>query len=464
MLASAVVSKRFSTNLLVQTVIFGIEFHDVKKPSLAYPFILVPCIFSLLVLDASLGIHRRVAWREDLKSSQYLSLGANEGSYSVSAGYPDFAPVGALFETSGTLGTGTLVASQWVITAAHVLKDNKTSPDPVAANWSFILGTDYDATSAVSYAVEAIYIHPAWEANLPSSPPSNEIYEGDELGVDIALVKLATEVNGVTPASLNRSQLETVGERIYFAGFGNSGSGTTGAVNTENTLRYAGANILDRVVSNIPLTNQPTEYPDLLGGVLGIDFDSPLNNSNALGGTEEQVGLLGAGTSSSAPLDMEGTTASGDSGCAAFLKIDGAWTVIGVNSYGITDSTYGDVAVFTRTANFKEWLDAHVPSTNQAPSAFSGATGIGSGWYALDWFGYFYSAGNNWIYHIELGWVYCSGTDATSIWCHNETLGWLWSSSTVYPYLYRNTGSSWLWYSKGSSPASFYEYSTGAWL
>jgi secreted trypsin-like serine protease len=435
-----------------------------KKLSHIFLCLLVPFFLEIIHLDASHEIHRRVAWRDDLQPSQYLSLGTNEGSYSVSAGYPDFSPVGALYDTGGTLGTGTLISSQWVITAAHVLKDNKTALEPVAANWSFILGADYDSTSAITYEVEAVYIHPAWEANLPSSPPSDEFYEGDELGVDIALVKLKTPVAGISPAPLNRSHDETVGELVYFAGFGNSGSGSTGATNTESTLRYAGANTLDRVVSTVSLTNQPTDYPNLLGGLLGIDFDSPQNNSNALGQTEEEVGLLGAGASSSQPLGMEGTTASGDSGCAAFLKIDGVWTVIGVNSYGITNSTYGDVAVFTRTANFKDWLDILVPITTQLPEPFSGASGIGSDWYSLGWFGSFYKINSNWIYHYELGWVYATGADASSIWLYNESLGWFWSSSTVYPYLYRNTGSSWLWYSKGSSPTAIYDYSTSNWI
>ncbi|MBT4223427.1 MAG: trypsin-like serine protease [Opitutae bacterium] len=435
-----------------------------KNLYLPYYLLVLSKIFNPGVLDGAHELHRRVAWRDDLQSTQYLSLGANNGSYSVSAGYPDFAPVGALYDASGTLGTGTLVASQWVITAAHVLKDNKTAPEPVPANWSFILGVDYDSTSATTYEVEAIYIHPAWEANLPSSPPSDEFYEGDELGVDIALVKLKTPVTGVSPAPLNRSHSETVGELVYFAGFGNSGNGATGATNTESTLRYAGVNTLDRVVANVALTNQPAVYPNLLGGLLGIDFDSPLNSSNALGATEEEVGLLGPGTSSPEPLDMEGTTASGDSGCAAFLKIDGVWTVIGVNSYGITNSTYGDVAVFTRTANFKDWLDTLVPISTQFPVPFSGATEIGSNWYSLGWLGYFYKTNSSWVYHYELGWVYVTGTDASSIWLYNESLGWLWTSSTLYPYLYRSTGSSWLWYSKGNSPTALYDYSQGGWF
>ena len=68
------------------------------------------------------GTNRRVAWRDDLQSTTYLSLSENKDSFSVTNGYPDFTSVGALTDTNGTLGTGTLISSNWVITAAHVLR------------------------------------------------------------------------------------------------------------------------------------------------------------------------------------------------------------------------------------------------------------------------------------------------------------------------------------------------------
>ena len=38
------------------------------------------------------------------------------------------------------------------------------------------------------------------------------------------------------------------------------------------------------------------------------------------------------------------------------------------------------------------------------------------GWKRSDWFGTFYSSGNNWILHSQHGWLYAAGGDAASAW------------------------------------------------
>ena len=103
---------------------------------------------------------------------------------------------------------------------------------------------------------------------------------------------------------MNLSDSETLGEIVYFAGFGDSGNGATGANNKENTTRYAASNILDRLV-DVQLTNQPAQYPFLRGGLLAIDFDSPQQNANLLGSAEEHNGLLGEGDSSPTVLSLK---------------------------------------------------------------------------------------------------------------------------------------------------------------
>ena len=43
-------------------------------------------------------------------------------------------------------------------------------------------------------------------------------------------------------------------------------------------------------------------------------------------------------------------------------------------------------------------------------------------------------------------------------------MNWLWTSDTVYPYLYRNDDTAWLWYLKDSfSPRWLYNFSTSSW-
>lgn len=115
----------------------------------------------------------------------------------------------------------------------------------------------------------------------------------------------------------------------------------------------------------------------------------------------------------------------------------------------------------TGTADATAFYDRLVA---MAPGLWSGATDLGGGWKSLAWFGYFYDADNGWIYHNEHHWMYTFGTTPASIWFWTQDLGWLWTRSTVYPYLYRNTGAAWLWYQVGSyNPRWFNNLTTGQW-
>ena len=57
------------------------------------------------------------------------------------------------------------------------------------------------------------------------------------------------------------------------------------------------------------------------------------------------------------------------------MRISGAWRIVGSVSYGSSDSTYGDVTVYTRLANHKIWLEDFLPPWSQARK-----TGQGVGW------------------------------------------------------------------------------------
>ncbi len=88
----------------------------------------------------------------------------------------------------------------------------------------------------------------------------------------------------------------------------------------------------------------------------------------------------------------------------------------------------------------------------------------GGGWRWLSWFGYFEEDGYGWIWHKGHGWMFTGSETTASIWFYTMDMGWLWSSDTVYPYLYRRSDSTWLWYQVGStSPRWFYNFTTSAW-
>ncbi|MAV28581.1 MAG: hypothetical protein CMF43_02110, partial [Legionellales bacterium] len=96
-------------------------------------------------------------------------------------------------------------------------------------------------------------------------------------------------------------------------------------------------------------------------------------------------------------------------------------------------------------------------------------------WYQNSWFGTFYDAGDSWIYHQKLGWLYTQGDLAGNFWFFHPTHGWLWTGSSLYDqsetdkayfYLYHQTESerTWLYYQDSVTDPYFYSYKTGAQL
>ena len=136
----------------------------------------------------------------------------------------DYAPV------LGNLGgaVGTLVGDRWVVTAAHVALN--VSP----FSRSFRIGAE-------SVPISDIYIYPGFSKKKNAAG-------GDELDLevpDLALVRLARPVTGVTPARLHRDRDE-VGRTIVVAGNGATGTGESGPTNEDGVLRAA-TNVVEEV-------------------------------------------------------------------------------------------------------------------------------------------------------------------------------------------------------------------------
>ncbi len=106
-----------------------------------------------------------------------------------------------------------------------------------------------------------------------------------------------------------------------------------------------------------------------------------------------------------------------------------------------------------------------VLDTSATGSLWQNAVDLGKGWKWFDWFGYFNINSSPWIYHSTLGWLYAYGTSTDSIWFWDAQMNaFWWTSRTTYPYLYRASDGSWLYYQEGSSnPCWFYNFNTGRW-
>ena len=414
------------------------------------------CVFLfLLFLGPAFADQRRIGKRHDLSWIPYYQLGTNSNVYESLKDYPDLSIVGALISRSGALGTGTLVAPNYVVTAAHVLK-NDYYEIPDKFDWEFVMYYDFgDANSVYKYQVDEIIIHPAWSARQTTS---NTLGDGDELGLDLAIVQLNRSVAGVYPARLPSTSDDPLGERTVLAGFGTLVEGNSGNQDGSNDRRVGGENTIDRSVAQVFKSGVPESQR---GGVLGIDFDSPQQSHNSLSGSS--IDLLGSGSSQANPIALEASTAVGDSGGPAFCRTNDFWRVHGVVSYGTNDSSYGDVTVYTRLASHYEWL------INQLPDWADSKILDESGWVQNPWFGILVPVSNNWIYHTNLGWLYIPFPKGNYFWAWSHVTGkWIWLSDEAFPfiYCYSGEGSFWMYLlleSSNGSTIRVYDYSSSSW-
>lgn len=238
--------------------------------------------------------------RDDQPASAYLDLAQD----------PDYMPVGLLVNSWGYTGSATLIAPDWILTAAHNLM--------AATAATFTI-------NGISYVSARFIVNPGWN--------------GDALhGSDLALVHLATPVAGVAPAALYTGSDE-FGQTGTFVGYGFTGTGLTGSKSLDNRIR-AFQNVIDGDFGNASI-------------VLGSDFDNPHSPAdNSFG--------------SSVGLTLEGCAALGDSGGGVFLKVGSKTYLAGVISFvgatdGSSNSDYGDVTGFGRTSAFAPWIASQIP-------------------------------------------------------------------------------------------------------
>jgi len=158
--------------------------------------------------------------------------------------------------------SGTLVASNWVLTCAHALEGTNGSGGGVSPG-----NLQVETDDGQLLAVASFTNHPGWQ------------HEGYLLGNDLALVRLATGVAGVSNyARLHFSPLQApVG--VVIAGYGEQGDGNTGGNGFPDFLA-TGLNTLDGVAGT-PTTagnGAPTNtFPATPASVGLMDFDQWTN-------------------------------------------------------------------------------------------------------------------------------------------------------------------------------------------
>ncbi len=203
---------------------------------------------------------------------------------------------------------GSLIAPNWVLTAAHCLSDENGNPYTALSGDTVAIGS-YNLTTMTNYSVKRFIVNPSYSSNSSDN--------------DIGLIELNTDVLSVSNISYDTSHSLAINTQTKIAGWGTMTEG---------------------------INDSPDNLMEALTPI--VDFNQC---NNAYGGSLTN-NMLCAGYFVSTRDSCQG-----DSGGPLIVNN----TLVGIVSFGNGCAKDNYPGVYTKVQNYASWIKSYVPEVKK---------------------------------------------------------------------------------------------------